>query len=253
MYILFTNKKLVILWLFAVFLMINLKGSVEAQDMQTIVKEKYSFTIKSYSEVIKRPIFEREIPCGSPEEEYPLPIEDNFRMTIDDKYLKEILTAFGLEYNIGINQERLKATIEVRNQLARESIIYKAKGIFSEITEKVVIKERQCCNQKAFLVLTRKKYKIKTTKDKIGRDKVFNFDWEDDKEHHVVIEAEYDETCNDQCHIQGKKDRVKGKKDEDQWARIPYKDQEIYIVPLYWGKDWKLLQVIPLLPEDVIN
>ena len=66
MYLQFANKKLVLLWLFLVFLIINFKGSIEAQDTQTetIVKEDYIFTIESDSEVIRQVVFGGEIRCG---------------------------------------------------------------------------------------------------------------------------------------------------------------------------------------------
>ena len=105
MSILFRNKKLVIPLLFVVSLMINLKGSVEAQNMQleTIVKENYCFDIESDSEVIKQLIDGGDIPCGWRERRQTLTITDDFRMTIEDKHLKEISTAFGLEIDMGIN------------------------------------------------------------------------------------------------------------------------------------------------------
>ena len=89
-----------------------------------------------------------------------------------------------------------------------------------------------------------------TEKNTCWWDDTFEFQWEDYDDHHIVIEAVYDETC-DNCLIQDKEKNVKGKDGEEVWVQIPYKNQDVYIIPLYWGRNKKLMDPTDLLPEDI--
>ena len=224
--------------------------TIQGSPVETFKKDGYTFEVHHQSQAFINSI--GSVQCGGWSGNVEVEISDGFGMTIKEKDLEELLTAFGIDVGFGTDEVRVKAKMELRKKLVRETERFRDKRMLTRFTKKIPIKAMECYQQKAFIIYEKGKYKIRATKNRrVWPDKKLEFDWQENTDFQILIKAEYNEACYARCEIHGKKRPVKGEDGEQLWVRIPYRKKAIYMIPLYWGKDGKLIEPIQLLPEEV--
>jgi hypothetical protein len=219
--------------------------TIELGDYVCKIEYKQSKDVKSYVEGA-------DIDCGG----FPIEIvnifKTGFSTTISEEHLIELLTEIGAEFNLGTDQAKFKANLELRNKFARESKYLKTKELSLIVRKSIKIDPLDCFHQRAIVIYDLNKVKVNAKKEiNWGRDKSFPFEWEERVNSRTKIEAKYDENCKRTCEISSKVEPVKGVNGEPLWAYIPFKHQKIFVVPLYWGEDGRLVEPIDFLPENV--
>ena len=214
---------------------------------------KIAYTESRELKQVREIISGAKVDCGGFPINIVKTVSEELNSTIEDERLTELLSEVGVEVNLGLDQARLKANIELRNIIAQKSKFIKKRNFSIEIKIPIKIEELKCYNQQAYLVHDVKKVKVDARKDKawLRKDIEFEFEWEEAVYTYLLVVAKYDESCCRECQIKGKANPVTGEGNRQLWARIPYKKQAIYLLPLYWEEGCKVIDLISLLPEDV--
>lgn len=238
-----------------IMLTVNIETAFSAPEEESIEKGNYSIKI-SHDEQRKKSVKENKpiakIECGcetGPEIKHTM--SGIFTTTIKEEQVRELAAALGIEFGIGFRGVvDLKGKTELINKLKTETSCVGGNQIEYEVTIIKKMEPLDCFNQSAYILCDHDIYEVEMEKKGWFWDKLFGFDWVENINCSILIEAKYDDACKN-CQILGKKEPVKGEGDKDLWAFFLYKKERIYLVPLYWDENWRIINPINFLPEKV--
>lgn len=234
---------------------LDLNGNLCSADSIRITHGGYNFTVSRESEQFeKHKINDSELPCLSYNKEITISKVEQVIFSDLESITQEIETAFGVNLSSGSSAAMLNAKIELKNILLKKKQVEITNEYNAQIKCSMVLNSLKCFNQEVLIVYKVSKYDVKGLKKRsLFKDKEINFSFTDKVFSHLLKRYTYNETCCRDCEIPNKSEPVLGLDGEQIFVMIKYENKEIYIFPLYWGSERKIISPFVLLPENVQN
>jgi hypothetical protein len=235
------------------FLSVGTAGEIREEKFD---KDEYTFEITRKEITAYSDIPKTRVTCGGERKQADLKDTDveTFSMSISETVQTELSAVF----SVGANIKFVEGKLELRNKILNETKNMNKELHELEVLRAFSIKPLKCFNQTAMYKAYIARYRvrlIKVEKSWFGEPKkIYNdLDWEEPLGHEFLITANYDESCHDECVINMKYKPVKGKDGKQINAHLFYKNETIYVLPLYWNDKGELINLLQFLPEDDID
>lgn len=231
----------------------NLQYNLCNAETHKIIKGGYHFTVSKESERFENHIMnDSQLPCRTYQKEISFSKRERVIFSDLESYTQEIESVFGVNLSAGSGQAIVNAKFELKNTLLKNTAVEKSDEYNAEIKCRMVLDSLKCFNQEAIIVYKVTKYAVKGVKKRaILKDKKMNFSFTDKIFSHLLKRYTYEENCSNECKIRDKTVPVLGLDGKQIHAVIKYENKGIYILPLYWASDRKIISPFPLLPKNV--
>jgi hypothetical protein len=249
-------KRIIGISILSIFLtVIDLNENLCGAEPIIIKKGDYTFSVTKESENFEKiKINDSELPCLSFNKEIAITKLESVIFSDLESITQEIEAEFDVSLSTGSDEAKLNAKIKLRNKLLRKHEVENKKEYKAQIKCNMVLYSLECFNQEVLIVYKVTKYNVKVLKKRfILNDEKKEFSFQDKVFTHLMKRYTYDETCSKKCEIHDKEGPVLGLDEEQINVMIKYENKEIYIVPLYWGRNRKIISPFILLPENVQN
>lgn len=236
-------KGISIISIFSAFLVIN-----AAAD--TVRKGPYTFTVSQGVKTTRQVMIQdSQSPCRSFDREIEFIREQKINFSEIESFVTELEAAFGVNLSTGNTEVKSEARYIIKRKLLKE----KGDTRVARVTIKIKLDKLKCYDQEAVAFYNVTKYDIQGEKEiDYWFDKGFRFSLEIETFSHLMKVYTYNENCCSTCKILNKEKAVVSL--DDQPLRVALKDgnMEVYILPLFWDGDHKIINPYSLLPEGVV-
>jgi len=254
MHCLCAHKKLATVLVPIIFLLFSLKGNMVAGNpgAEKFKRDNYTLEVTRETFQVRQLVKGSEVISGGYNKKLDVDISDEFGMSTEKKVLEGLVDSFEISIGLRTDLAGLDLKRELRREILDQTTRFNKETIVIKVAIPITINVIPCYNRRAFILYDRSRYTVKTTEKSWRRTRELpDFYWQENTGFQILIESKYDEKYSASCEIPGSSKPVSGEDGNQLWAYIRYQNKGIYVVPLYWDKDRKIIDVMPLLPEQV--